>query len=471
MRYREDKSSTMLENWQGKTSSIQKTKNLKNLCGVKLRKISRKSRFQTPLPCKIREHSFRVSSSLAFCARQSCRAAAVPKESSEKSFEASFCRERESSILLLITRWCINLCQYSKRWKFWMRRRRWIRNGRSSRKFLRGRWIKWRAKRMLFLKHKKRKRKSTLLHWWTFVISRIAKKNQKHQKYKGRIVLRGDSERWFWCTRSIHRTRIVSLANDSAKAMDVIARLPGCAGQAADAVSAHTQVKMEDAPRLLKISKSECAQKCGYVFHDPSGPNHGHTWKTQSFLLNEILYAHPFAGLSWEGRFEEVLLGLGWDKVPNWKCLFGQRRQRFVLVGVRRWFWNGWKTAEHGSIVEEIDGTCWSWRTTSFLDHVYFRTKTVSVNIEMNFCYRNSKITRVGETSRKNCRVVLRHGRPCEKVRGEVLWTGKQKDGAIVHSFNALLGWSQLHEGGLGNSQRIVPRWSWTACTWHSVVD
>ena len=28
---------------------------------------------------------------------------------------------------------------------------------------------------------------------------------------------------------------------------------PECAGQAADAVSADTQVKMEDAPRLLKI--------------------------------------------------------------------------------------------------------------------------------------------------------------------------------------------------------------------------
>ena len=40
--------------------------------------------------------------------------------------------------------------------------------------------------------------------------------------------------------------------------MDVIARLPGCDGQAADAVSAYTQVKLEDAPRLLKIPKSEC---------------------------------------------------------------------------------------------------------------------------------------------------------------------------------------------------------------------
>ena len=40
--------------------------------------------------------------------------------------------------------------------------------------------------------------------------------------------------------------------------MDIISRLPGCAGQAADAVSAYTQVKMEDAPKFLKIPKSEC---------------------------------------------------------------------------------------------------------------------------------------------------------------------------------------------------------------------
>ena len=40
--------------------------------------------------------------------------------------------------------------------------------------------------------------------------------------------------------------------------MDVKARLPGCAGQAADAESAYTQVKMEDAPSLSKIpTKSE----------------------------------------------------------------------------------------------------------------------------------------------------------------------------------------------------------------------
>ena len=44
----------------------------------------------------------------------------------------------------------------------------------------------------------------------------------------------------------------------AAKAMDVIARLPDCDGHAADAVSAYTQVQLEDAPRLLKIPMSEC---------------------------------------------------------------------------------------------------------------------------------------------------------------------------------------------------------------------
>ena len=41
----------------------------------------------------------------------------------------------------------------------------------------------------------------------------------------------------------------------AAKIMDIISRLPGCDGQAADAVSAYTQVKMEDAHKFLKKSQ------------------------------------------------------------------------------------------------------------------------------------------------------------------------------------------------------------------------
>ena len=41
------------------------------------------------------------------------------------------------------------------------------------------------------------------------------------------------------------------------KILDIISRLSGCDGQAADAVSAYTQVKMEDAHKMTKITKSE----------------------------------------------------------------------------------------------------------------------------------------------------------------------------------------------------------------------
>ena len=44
----------------------------------------------------------------------------------------------------------------------------------------------------------------------------------------------------------------------AAKVMDIISKLPGCEGQATDAVSAFTLVKMEDAPTLLKIQQSDC---------------------------------------------------------------------------------------------------------------------------------------------------------------------------------------------------------------------
>ena len=73
----------------------------------------------------------------------------------------------------------------------------------------------------------------------------------------------------------------------AAKVMNVFARLPGCAGQAADAVSAYTQVKMGDAPRLLKIP-SQNVQIFGYVYHGTNGPNHDPVWKIQSFLSKGI---------------------------------------------------------------------------------------------------------------------------------------------------------------------------------------
>ena len=81
----------------------------------------------------------------------------------------------------------------------------------------------------------------------------------KHQKYKGQVVLRGDIVKDDSGSYAVFTEQGSSASQmAAAKVMDIISRLPGCAGQAANAVSAYTQVKMEDAPKLLQIPKSEC---------------------------------------------------------------------------------------------------------------------------------------------------------------------------------------------------------------------
>ena len=81
--------------------------------------------------------------------------------------------------------------------------------------------------------------------------------------------------------------------------MDVIARLPDCDGQAADAVFANTQVKMEDASRLLRIPMPECLD---IWIRLPK-----HKWpKSWSNIEHPVvpfernLSGHPLAGLLWE---------------------------------------------------------------------------------------------------------------------------------------------------------------------------
>ena len=44
----------------------------------------------------------------------------------------------------------------------------------------------------------------------------------------------------------------------AAKFLDTISKFPGLTGEASGAVSAFTQVKMGDAPKLSKLPESEC---------------------------------------------------------------------------------------------------------------------------------------------------------------------------------------------------------------------
>ena len=132
-------------------------------------------------------------------------------------------------------------------------------NGENSRKFRYGSWRKSETKKRWSLKQGIKAEKFILRHWWTSVISRTRSWSHSFKNTKGRIVLRGDIVKNDSGSYAVFTEQGSSASQmTAAKVRDITSRLLGYAGQAADAVSAYTQVKMEDAPSLLKIPKSEC---------------------------------------------------------------------------------------------------------------------------------------------------------------------------------------------------------------------
>ena len=117
----------------------------------------------------------------------------------------------------------------------------------------------------------------------------------------------------------------------AAEVMEIISRLPGCDGQAADAISAYIHVKMEDAPTLLKIPKVRMSRYLWMRLPKHKWPKSWSSMEDPVVPLERNLYRHPLAGLLWEMQFEKNLLQYGWEKVSNWECLVVHRQKGLFL--------------------------------------------------------------------------------------------------------------------------------------------
>ena len=147
------------------------------------------------------------------------------------------------------------------------------------------------------------------------------------QKYKGRVVLPGDTVKDDSGSYAVLTEQGSSASQmTAAKVMDGRSRLPGCAGQAADAVSADTLVKMEDAPSLLKIPKSECPD-IWIRLPRHNWPKSWFSMEDPVILLERNLYGHPLAELCWERQFEKILPEHEWENVPHGKASLRQFRE------------------------------------------------------------------------------------------------------------------------------------------------
>ena len=86
-----------------------------------------------------------------------------------------------------------------------------------------------------------------------------SKLEPKRHKYKARVVLQGEVVKDDSGSYAVFQEHGSSASQmTSAKVLDVIARLLGCAGQPSEWVSARTQFRREDVPTFLKLRKSVC---------------------------------------------------------------------------------------------------------------------------------------------------------------------------------------------------------------------
>ena len=168
--------------------------------------------------------------------------------------------------------------------------------------------------------------------------SENAELQAKHQKYKGRVVLRGDFVKDDSGSYAVFTEQGSSASQmTAAKVMDIVSRLPGC----------DTQVKMEDAPKIIENSQIGMSR---YWIRLPKykWPKSWSSMEDPVVPLERNLYGHLLAGLLWKRQLEKIPLQHGWEKVSNWECLFFRTpSKRVILICVCGWHQIGWTETKY----------------------------------------------------------------------------------------------------------------------------
>ena len=137
------------------------------------------------------------------------------------------------------------------------------------------------------------------------------------QKYKERVVLPRDNVQDEEGYRAAVAERGASASQmKGAKFLDTISERPGMARATSDAISAYTQVKMTEAPRLLRLPKEECPEI--WIRIPPrQRPTNCNNIDDPLVHFDRNFYGHPLARLLWERSFEDVLFEKGCEHVPT----------------------------------------------------------------------------------------------------------------------------------------------------------
>ena len=288
-----------------------------------------------------------------------------------------------------------------------------------------------------------------------YVTSRMRSWNQSYKKYKGRVVLRGD------IVKDDFGAHAVFTEQGSSASQMTAAKNNGCYCKITRLWRTSSwcsiglfQVQVEDAPRLLKIPKTACPDvwirlprhrwpKSWESIEDPVAP------------LERNLYGHPQAVLLWERQFEEALSELGWEKIPNWECMFVHRRQGLFLsvcvddirmAGKQQNVASMWKKLMTNVDIESRISAAGA--TEKVLEWQKPRAQTVAWSYDME--------GHAQKCVERYCDWQIRKWSNCTKFQA-LAWM-------IINS-------SRKTSNQLEKCQKSAHKMSWNACVWHELED
>ena len=136
-------------------------------------------------------------------------------------------------------------------------------------------------------------------------------------------------KRRLWSLRSFYWTRLVCVSNDCSKSNGFYCKITRLwLTSRRRSVSLHAS-KIGGRSQIAQNSQIGMS-RCRIRFPRRKWPKQWRKLKVP-VVLERNLYGHPLAGLLWERQFEEASLELGWEKWPNWECLFVHRKQGLFL--------------------------------------------------------------------------------------------------------------------------------------------
>ena len=214
-------------------------------------------------------------------------------------------------------------------------------------------WRRWDQSLKSSVRRRRMEKQFTSRIWWNPCHLKNVELAKHLQKYKGRVVLRrGNVKDEEGCRAVRTEQRCFSVSDGSGQ-------VPGHHLKASwygwrnKWRNFSVQVKMTEAPRLLRLPKEECSE----IWTRIPPRQRPASWNNIDDLvvrLQRNFCGHPQAGLLWERKNEELLFEKGCGKVPTWECLYAHKKSLDYSYRGMWMIWNCLERSRTGTLCCQI---------------------------------------------------------------------------------------------------------------------